>query len=202
MPATDHYFSSAPQSEPDPVEISAEVRGKSLLLQSDRGVFSRERIDTGSMVLARTFDVSTAQTVLDLGCGYGFLGILAALLAPQSQVTLVDVNPRAADLARVNCRRYQLTNTEVLTGDALEVLGDRRFDAILCNPPYRVGKVQVMALLEDAAKRLTPGGALWIVGRTKQGIKTLARDLSPHFADTKTAEVKSGYRVIRFSAAS
>jgi 16S rRNA (guanine1207-N2)-methyltransferase len=191
-----HYFSAEAPLTSEPVEIALAIGELELTLFSDTGVFSKDRVDRGTLLLARTAKLPTEGTILDLGCGYGTLGIVAAMLNPQARVTYVDVNPRAVELARKNCERHQLANVELLTGDALEVLGDRTYDAILCNPPYRMGKAPVMALLSDAARRLRPGGALWIVGRTKLGVKTLARDLGALFASVKTADIKGGYRVI------
>jgi 16S rRNA (guanine1207-N2)-methyltransferase len=196
MTTQDHYFSATPPDRSEPIEIPVEVRGLSLSLHSDVGVFSRLRADTGTMVMARSVQLPETGAILDLGCGYGLLGVVAAVLCPNARVTLVDVNPRAADLARRNCQRYAPGSTEVLVGDALEVLGDRQFDTILCNPPYRAGKAIYMALIHDAAQRLRPGGAVWLVGRTRQGVKTMARDIGPWFRAVETIEIRSGYRVL------
>ena len=191
-----HYFQPTTDAPSQPVEIEAEVRGLQLHLTSDRGVFSREHVDPGSLLLLKHAELPVHGDILDLGCGYGILGIGAALLSPGAHVVLVDVNERAADLARGNCRRYNLANAEVVTGDAREVLGDRVFDTVLCNPPYRAGKALVMSLLGDAARRLRPGGAVWLVGRTKQGVKTLARDITSLFARVETVTIKGGHRVV------
>ncbi len=197
---SDHYFSPAPVAPSEPGELEVQVRGLRLVLLSDRGVFSHAHADPGSLLLARHLRLPQAGGVLDLGCGYGLLGIVAATLCPRCHVVLVDINRRAAALAAENCRRQRLSNTEVLAGDAREVLGVRRFSCVLCNPPYRAGKVVVMALLEEGARRLEPGGTLWIVGRTKQGIKTLARDLGKGFQSGETVAIKGGYRVLAFRA--
>lgn len=194
---TDHYFSSTPHSPSEPFELHARVGELELTLLSDRGVFSKDRPDAGTLLLAKRARLPETGTVLDLGCGYGLLGIAAALRHPGLHLTFVDLNPRAVELARKNCERYRLAQTDFAIGDAPQVLGDRCFDAILCNPPYRAGKAMVMALLQDAALRLNPGGALWIVGRTRQGIKTLARDISSWFSEIETVDISGGYRVVR-----
>jgi 16S rRNA (guanine1207-N2)-methyltransferase len=193
---TDHYFSEQPTSASEPTELEIEIRGLSLRLHSDRGVFSRDKIDTGSKLLVRAMDLPTHGNALDLGCGYGFIGIVAAILSPGLHVDLVDVNLRACELARRNCTRHNLTNTDVIEGDARQALGDRTYDLILCNPPYHIGKAGVYELLEDASHRLNPNGSMWMVGRTKQGIKSLARDVAPWFGHVTTESIKSGYRVI------
>lgn len=194
---SDQYFSPTPQSPSRPFEMTARIRDVELRLVSDRGVFSKDRPDPGTLLLAKRAQLPETGRVLDLGCGYGLLGLYAALQHPGLHVTFVDLNPRAVELARRNCERYRLARVELLCGDAPQVLGDRRFDAILCNPPYRAGKATVMALLENAAQRLNAGGTLWIVGRTRQGVKTLVRDISPWFSEVETVDISGGYRVIR-----
>ncbi len=196
----DHYFSTDPSSPSEPSQIEVSVRGRRLTLHTDRGVFSRRQADKGTLLLLQYAELPDSGAILDLGCGYGLVGLVAALDRPDAGVTLVDVNSRATDLARQNCDEAGVSNVEVLTGDAPEALATRTFDSILCNPPYAAGKRVFMALLEDAAKRLNPDGSLWIVGRTKQGIKTVVRDLSPLFASAETVKIRGGYRVMRLQA--
>ena len=190
------YFTAQPDAPTAPRQVPWRLPGMILNLWTDRGVFSRGKVDRGTDLLARTMDLPATGEILDLGAGYGPLGLAAAKRSPEAQVTLVELNERAADLARRNLALNNVANAEVLTGDALEVLGDRTFDAIVTNPPLRVGKVALMRLLGDAAQRLNPGGSLWLVIQTKQGAKTLARDLGPHFSQIETVEIKGGYRVI------
>ena len=201
MDKIDHYFSAEPTTPSERSEIQVRVEGVDLNLLTDRGVFSGRQIDKGTAVLIRSMELPGEGRVLDLGCGYGVVGIAAAMRTPGTMVTLVDINARATELAGENCRRAGVSNVEVLTGDVAQVLDDRTFDVILCNPPYRMGKKIVIGILSDAAHRLNPGGSLWIVGRTKQGIKTLARDISHLFATVETVRIKGGYRVVRLGIA-
>lgn len=201
MTPTDHYFSDAPEKASEPFDISVTIGERTLTMTSDAGVFSKLHADPGSILLLRRAKLPAEGDILDLGCGYGLIGLVAAMDRPAARVVMVDVNPRATALARQNCDRYQLGNVEVLTGDARRVLGERRFDAVVCNPPYRAGKELTMSLLQDAASRLRPGGTLWIVGRTKQGIKTLAKDLAPLFHSVETVDITGGYRVLVCRAA-
>jgi 16S rRNA (guanine1207-N2)-methyltransferase len=154
-------------------------------------------VDTASLLLARRMAIPPTGDILDLGCGYGVLGLIAAKLAPGAHVTLVDVNERATRLAAENAAANSTTNVEVLTGDAPEVLGERSFDAILCNPPIRAGKQEVHRLLADAAERLRPGGALWLVIRTRQGAKSRIRDIGPLFSRIETISRQRGCRIYR-----
>ncbi|NLO73536.1 MAG: class I SAM-dependent methyltransferase [candidate division WS1 bacterium] len=197
VPSHQQYFAARPLSRPAPEQVRWDLPGLSLNLWTDRGVFSRGKVDRGTELLARTMALPETGAILDLGAGYGPLGLVAALRSPAAHVTLVELNERAADLARRNLTLNGVTNAEVLAGDAPSVLSDRTFDAIVTNPPLRAGKAEVMRLLTDAVRRLRPGGSLWLVIQTKQGAKTLARDLGEILAEVETVQIKGGYRVIR-----
>lgn len=196
---TQHYFSRQPQAASEPVELAATVRGVRLSLLSDRGVFSHGQVDRGTRVLAETMQLPPHGEVLDLGCGYGVLGLVVAKLSPEVHITLVDVNERAVALAEENLRRNNITNAEVICGDAPAALGERKFDTIVCNPPIRAGRAQVLRLIEDAARRLRGGGALWLVVRTDKGAKTLAQEILGWFAQGEMIARQGGYRVFRFA---
>ena len=192
-----HYFSPQPQAASGPVEFEATVRGLTFSIASDRGVFSHGAVDKGSRLLAETMQLPQQGHILDLGCGWGILGMVAGKLSPAAHVILIDVNERAAGLAEENLRRNHISNAEVICGDAPVILGERRFDAIVSNPPIRAGRQQVLRLIEEAAGRLTDGGSLWLVVRTDKGAKTLARDMTGWFAQVQTTARKGGFRVFR-----
>jgi 16S rRNA (guanine1207-N2)-methyltransferase len=196
-PAGQQYFAAQPAAESAPAQVRWRLPERIVNLWTDRGVFSRGKVDRGTDLLARTMRLPAEGEILDLGAGYGPLGLVAALRHPEARVTLVELNERAADLARRNLELNGVTNAEVLVGDAPEVLGERTFDAVVTNPPFRVGKVAMMRLLADAAARLRPGGSLWLVAQTKQGAKTLARDLGAFLPHIETVEISGGYRIIR-----
>lgn len=193
----EHYFSRQPQAPSEPVAFEVTIRGFRLSLLSDRGVFSHGQVDQGTRLLAETMQLPSRGEILDLGCGYGLLGLLAAKLSPHAHVTLIDVNERAVALAEENLRRNNIANAEVICGDAPVVLGEREFDVVVCNPPIRVGRRQVLRLIEDAARRLTEGGALWLVVRTDKGAKRLAREIAVWFEQVEIAARRGGYLVFR-----
>jgi 16S rRNA (guanine1207-N2)-methyltransferase len=192
-----HYFSAQPEAESRPRQIEWTLPEGQLRLWVDQAVFAGRRVDRGTDLLARSVDLAGAREVLDLGAGYGPLGLAAALRYPETRVTLVEINERAAALAARNVELNGLSNVEVITGDAPLVLGERSFDAVLSNPPLRAGNEALWRLFTDAAARLTPGGSLWLVIQTKQGAKTWQRDLATLFSEVHTAEVKGGFRVLR-----
>ena len=194
---TDHYYTAQPHARSQPEQFTILVREVELTLTSDRGVFSHGRLDDGTLRLLKKMELPDAGDFLDLGCGYGVIGLVAARLRPDAQVTMVDINERATELAADNARANGIRNVEVLTGDAPHVLGDRQFDVILCNPPIRVGKPKLYELIADAAERLHPGGVLWMVIHTRQGAKSHLREVTPMFSECEIVSRKWGYRVFK-----
>jgi len=194
---TDHYYTAQPAALSQPEQFTVSVQEVELTLTSDRGVFSHGRLDDGTLRLLKKMELPEAGDFLDLGCGYGVIGLVAAKLRPEARVTLVDINERATKLATDNARANGIGNVEVLTGDAPQVLGDRQFDVILCNPPIRVGKQKLYELIGDAAKRLRPGSVLWIVIHTRQGAKSHLREVAPMFSECETVSRKWGYRIFK-----
>jgi len=195
--STDHYFTAQSRARSRPTQFSISVRGVELTLTSDRGVFSHGQLDDGTLRLLKKMELPEAGEFLDLGCGYGVIGLAAAKLRPEARVTMVDINERATKLAADNAHANGISNVEVLTGDAPQVLGDRQFDVVLCNPPIRVGKQKLYKLIGDAAERLHPGGVLWMVIHTRQGAKSHLREVSPMFSECETVSRKWGYRIFK-----
>lgn len=193
----EHYFSADPLATHDEVEFTARLRGMDLRFVTDRGVFSRERVDAGSRLLIESFQVGPGDTVLDLGCGYGPLGIVAARLAPRGRVYLVDVNGRAAALARRNLVNNQIGNAEVRVGDGTAPVRDIAFDTVLFNPPVRAGKAVVWRLLDEAHAALKPGGSLWVVIGNKQGAPSVRKRLEAIFTQVEDVERGGGFRIYR-----
>jgi 16S rRNA (guanine1207-N2)-methyltransferase len=192
-----HYFIREPAVPSAPRELQVKLRGLSLQLTTDRGVFSHGQLDPGTRVLAEHMQIPPGAEVLDLGCGYGVLGIVAGLLCPSCRVTMVDVNARACRLAEDNARANGLRNARVICGDAREVLAGQKFDLILCNPPVRAGREVVLSLLAWSATALKPHGELWAVIHTNKGARRYARDLQQWFGRVETVRIKGGYRVLR-----
>jgi len=191
-----HYFAQRPSVRSQPREIEAEVRGQHLSFVTDRGVFSYGRVDSGSRLLAEQMKLPADGELLDWGCAWGLLGIVAKRLRPELHVTMVDINERACDLARENLGRNQV-EAEVLCGDAEAVLAGRSFDAIVCNPPISAGRAAVLAVMDYAARALRPGGEFWMVAATRKGAKTLARELQARFADVEQVAMRGGFRIYR-----
>ena len=194
--ADDHYFAQKPSVRSQPREIEAEVRGQRLSLITDRGVFSHGRVDAGSRLLAEQMTLPAEGELLDWGCAWGLLGIVAKRSRPELRVTMVDVNERACNLARENLRRNQV-EAEVLCGDAEAVLAGRSFDAIVCNPPISAGRKAVLAMMDHVARALREDGEFWMVAATNKGARTLRCELEARFADVERVAMRGGFRIYR-----
>lgn len=193
----DHYFTPQPQSAHHLERLEVTLRGQKLLFYTDRGVFSRRRVDFGTWLLAEAVQVAPDGSVLDVGCGYGPLGLALAKESDRRQVTMVDINERAVELARQNAQINGLMNVRILVSDLLTELEGETFDAIVSNPPIRAGKEVVYRLFEASAQALKPGGSLWVVIQKKQGAPSAQKKLESLFNSVTVAVRKKGYYVFQ-----
>lgn len=194
----DHYYSQDPSSPSARREIRATLRGESWRFITDRGVFSHDKVDFGSKLLIETMTLDPGAIILDVGGGYGPIGLAAArLIGPEGQAHLVEVNARAAELARENAALNGLGNVTVHLTDDLATLDLPPLDAVLTNPPVRTGWKVVMPLLDAAAAKLKVGGSFWLVGYKHLGVKTLGKHLATLLGEPETVDKKGGYRVLR-----
>ncbi|HOB91613.1 MAG: class I SAM-dependent methyltransferase [Bacillota bacterium] len=193
----DHYYSERPLVKENFRTTSLLVGEIPLTFVTSSGVFSKSRVDRGTALLVRCIEVYDGEQVLDLGCGYGAVGIAAARMAPGCTVTMVDINSRAVELARRNAELNRVDNVEVVHGNGFDAVKGRRFHRILTNPPYRAGKKLVYTWLEQSLDHLYPGGALYVVGQRKQGILSLRDRLAEIFGSVDTLAIEGGYRVLR-----
>jgi len=195
----DHYYSAKPKSQSDRRSFETTLRGVRLKLTSDAGVFSRDGVDYGSRVLIEHMDIPADARVLDIGCGYGPIGLVAARLAPQGHVKLIDINERAVELAEMNARANGIGNVSFARSDLYEAVRDDSFDVILSNPPIRAGKAVVHRVFLEAFERLNPGGELWIVIQNKQGAPSARARLEEIFGEDEVAEVAKdkGFRIYK-----
>jgi 16S rRNA (guanine1207-N2)-methyltransferase len=194
---SEHYYTNNPKAAHDESQISVTLRGFALTFTTDAAVFSRQRIDFGSALLIEVMQIRPDDVVLDLGCGYGPIGTVAGRLAPQGRVYLVDVNERAAALARRNLDENGVTNAEVRVGDGLAPVRGLVFDKVLTNPPIRAGKQVIYQMVDDAFAQLKPGGEYWCVIQTKQGAPSMKKKLKETFGNVEDVEREAGYHIFR-----
>jgi 16S rRNA (guanine1207-N2)-methyltransferase len=191
----EHYFSADPTVAFRRAPVHAEVWGRELVLTSGSGVFSQGRLDGGTAVLFRETRPPTARRFLDLGCGYGVIGLALATAVPGSVVRAVDVNERAVLLANENAAALEVGDrfSAVLPDDVPE---GEEYDEIWSNPPIRIGKPALHDLLLRWLPRLSTGGrAVLVVGRNL-GADSLQRWLGEQGYPTARLASAKGFRVL------
>ena len=195
----EHYFSGTPESELKLRSIHATIAGRDVELTTANGVFSPERVDAGTRVLLSSVPAPPpGGNLLDLGCGWGPIALTLAADSPHATVWAVDVNERSLDLVRRNAESMGLSNVNAVLPQ--DVPDDVRFMTIWSNPPIRVGKNELHAMLEQWMPRLEPGADAWLVVQKNLGSDSLHRWMDDVFASQLTvtrAATNKGYRVLR-----
>ncbi len=190
-----HYYSRKPQCKFGLRLISAVIRGKEYRFYTAPGVFSKRRIDKGTLLLAEEMIINKNEKVLDLGCGYGVLGIVAADLAKEGYVILTDINERAVKLAKMNLKLNNIKNAEVRQGNLYEPVINEKFDSIICNPPMTAGLSVVFRIIDEAKNHLKENGKLQIVARHRKGGRRLKEKMLEVFGNVEDIAKSGGYRV-------
>jgi len=193
----DHYYTSAPSSESRPVEAKFTYRGHSLTMKTDAGVFSRGELDAGTRILLEALPEHITGRVLDLGCGWGPVGVSVHLENPNTEIFFSDINERALGLTQENALRYSVPGTFIQSDGFSEIEGI--FDCIITNPPIRTGKQTIYRMFADAKNHLSEQGELYIVIRKQQGAESAKKYLQELFSDVSVIDKSGGYWVIRCS---
>ena len=178
------------------ITFDVELCGQALHFRSTWGLFSPREIDEGTRLLLSHIEIAEDADSLDIGCGYGPIGITLARLAPQGNHLLVDKDFVAVDYANKNIKDNKLDNAEAILSNAFDQVGDRQFDIIISNIPAKVGKEMLMLILYDALAHLRPGGQLYVV--TINGLrKFMKRHFEEIFGNYKKLKQGSNYTVAR-----
>lgn len=191
-----HYFDAEPAASSRPRAVRLDLPDRSLTFATDRGVFSADRVDAGTKyLLLEAPEPPAAGTFVDLGCGYGPIACTLAARAPAATVWAVDVNQRALDLCRQNAAENGVENiTIVAAGDAP---GDLPIDLLWSNPPIRIGKTALHALLEGWLARLSTDGRAVLVVQKHLGADSLQRWLDGEGWSTERLGSRAGYRLLQ-----
>lgn len=195
---SEHYYSRSQKVESDPKLWDFTLRDFRFRFKTDNGVFSKREVDFGSRLLIEAFRMpESAGPLLDVGCGYGPIGLSIAKLDQDRIVHMIDVNERALHLAKENAVLNQITNVKVYESDGLSNVIENKFAAILTNPPIRAGKKVVHAIFEQSYEHLQNGGELWVVIQKKQGAPSAVEKLMKIFTDVETVNKEKGYFIIK-----
>ena len=188
------YFAENPDAEHDIHKLKVQLLGQNVTFLTDAGVFSKKMIDYGSQALLKCLDFHKQESVLDVGCGYGTLG-LTLVKAKEVEATLVDINQRALDLARQNAERNQVLATIFQSNIYQNVEG--RFHHIISNPPIRAGKQIVHEVITGSYTHLLDGGDLTIVIQKKQGAPSAKAKMEEVFGNCEILKKDKGYYILR-----
>jgi 16S rRNA (guanine1207-N2)-methyltransferase len=191
----EHYFTNNSNLKSDFRTINYEYAGDTITFTSDLGVFSKDKIDFGSRLLVENYLKRGESNIslLDVGCGYGFIGLTLAKFK-NTNSTLIDINKRAVHLAEMNIKNNKIVNAQAFESYIYEnVTG--KYDAIITNPPIRAGREVVMGILKGAADHLNDNGTLWFVIRKNQGAETIMKLLSDTYS-MEVVEKSKGFYII------
>lgn len=188
------YYTENPDSAHDLHELRVTLLGESFSFMTDSGVFSKKMIDYGSQVLLNCLAFGSGESLLDVGCGYGPLGIALSKVQGVS-ATMVDINNRALDLAKQNAAKNGVAPAIFQSNLYENVEGI--FDHVISNPPIRAGKAVVHEVLQGAYEHLVDGGDLTIVIQKKQGAPSAKAKMEDIFGNCEVVKKDKGYYILR-----
>ncbi|WP_312473860.1 class I SAM-dependent methyltransferase [Neobacillus sp.] len=195
---SEHYYSRTQKVESDPKYWDYTLKNHLFRFKTDNGVFSKREVDFGSRLLIESFIMPEVQGfVLDVGCGYGPIGLSIAKDNRERTVHMVDVNDRAIELAKENAQFNRIENIVIYESDRLLNVKESNFAAILTNPPIRAGKKTVHEIFEQSFEHLVPHGELWVVIQKKQGAPSALEKLNMLFSEVETIDKSKGYFIIK-----
>ena len=194
------YYAENPISQHDEHVVDYRVNDIDLKFTTDAGVFSKMRVDYGSGVLIKKMpDVNfPSNNILDVGTGYGPLGLFAAKFWPTQTVEMVDVNQRGLDLAKKNAELNHIDNVAIFVSDVYSnITPEKKYGLIVTNPPIRAGKTVVSNILSGAKSHLVSGGVLLVVIQKKQGEPSARKLLTKTFGNCTILKRDKGYYVLQ-----
>ncbi|HHY22356.1 MAG TPA: class I SAM-dependent methyltransferase [Bacilli bacterium] len=194
---SEHYYSEKPTVQSEEKRWSYVLLGERFQFITDRGVFSKEEVDFGSKLLIENFSEANVEgPILDVGCGYGPIGLALAKRYSKRTVWMTDINERAVGLAERNATLNHIDNVVIKQGFLLSHITES-FANVVTNPPIRAGKKVVHQIFEEAYERLISGGELWVVIQKKQGAPSALEKMKSHFSEVEVVGKKKGYYIIK-----
>lgn len=192
-----HYFKTDDRFDKEYKELSYSHGDISLQISTKRGIFSKGRVDFGTDLLIKSIDLNDKQKkVIDVGCGYGIIGLYLAKKYLDKEIIMVDINRSAVLAARENASLNDIKNVDIKHNDLLNGI-DVKADVVVTNPPIRAGKDIVFKIYEQSYERLNDGGVLYVVIQRKQGAPSSIKRLEELFKSVEIITKKSGYFIIK-----
>lgn len=193
-----HYYTQNPDVVHDRKTWAFNLLGHELHFITDNGVFSKTTVDYGSRTLleAATLTDAPAGKFLDLGCGYGPIGLALAKQFSEREIDMVDVNELALSLAAENAQQNQIDNVNIFSSDGYENI-QAKYAAILTNPPVRAGKKVVDHFISQAKQHLVENGSLWVVLQKKQGAPSAKNLMTDTFGNCEIVKRNKGYYILK-----
>jgi len=189
-----HYYTDNKSLPSNQKSFTYYFDNKEFTFTTDNGVFSKERVDYGSDLLIRNvYKRDLGNNILDLGCGYGPVGIIVKAFNPDTDVHAVDVNSRAVELTKLNSK-INKTDINAIVCEDITTLGIT-FDTIILNPPIRAGKKIIYDLYDKSHECLKSGGSLYIVIQKKQGADSSYKQLKSIFKEVTILDRSAGYHI-------
>jgi len=191
----EHYYSEKQSSEFKPAKIKIRLKNDLFEIYSAQGVFSKSKLDIASKLLIESSQVPENGDILDIGCGYGIIGISLLRNNSHINITFSDVNERALELTKMNLKKLGYKG-KVIKSDVFKNISEK-YDCILSNPPMAAGRKICFKLIEDAKKHLNDRGSIQIVARHQKGGKVLMNKMKDVFGNVDTVAKSSGFRVYK-----
>ena len=192
-----HYFTDNRQLAQNRKDLSFRFSCFNLTFTSDSGVFCKDKIDEGSKIFLETLaKQSLGKKMLDVGCGYGVLGITLKKCFAESHVDMIDVNPRAVELAQLNAKQNQC-DVNICISNLYEQIHDCDYSDIITNPPIRAGKKVIYEIFRQAYDHLLEEGCLWVVIRKQQGALSAQKYIASIFNNCEVIHKEKGYFILK-----
>lgn len=160
------------------------------------GLFSKKHLDSATKLLLEKCDVSSAKKILDLGCGWGAVGVVLASQYPDKEIIASDINSRAIEYTKKNALKNNV-KLQVIKSDILKSFPNETFDCILTNPPYVAGRKVCFQFIDDSFTHLNQGGSLQLVARHNKGGKTLGLHMEELFGNCEHVAKQGGFRIYK-----
>lgn len=192
-----HYYTNNVNAHSDERSFDYKLRGYNFKFTTNVGVFSKKEVDFGSRLLIESFIIPEIDgNILDVGCGYGPIGLSLAKSYENRDIHMIDVNQRAIELTKKNAKNNQIHNVTVYESFCYDGV-EGKFAVIVSNPPIRAGKKVVHGILEQATKHLVDKGELWIVIQKKQGAPSAKKKMEEVYGNCEVVAKDKGYFILK-----